>query len=98
MQEHFHADSLQAAPGHSSPATAAQVAVSAARTAAEKNILAAEQFTAASAAGHTVGEVGDTSTDSLGSQGQVRKKYIITQQEIVFYIRNADGTVRIVNR
>ena len=98
MQEHFHADSLQAAPGHSSPATAAQVAVSAARTAAEKNILAAEQFTAASAAGHTVGEAGDTSTDSLGSQGQVRKKYIITQQEIVFYIRNADGTVRIVNR
>ena len=98
MQEHFHADSLQAAPGHSSPATTAQVAVSAARTAAEKNILAAEQFTAASAAGHTVGEAGDTSTDSLGSQGQVRKKYIITQQEIVFYIRNADGTVRIVNR
>ena len=98
MQEHFQDDSLQAAPGHSSPATAAQVAVSAARTAAEKNILAAEQFTAASAAGHTVGEAGDTSTDSLGSQGQVRKKYIITQQEIVFYIRNADGTVRIVNR
>ena len=98
MQEHFHADSLQAAPGHSSPATAAQVAVSSARTAAEKNILAAEQFTAASAAGETLGVVGDTSTDSLGSQGQVRKKYIITQQEIVFYIRNADGTVRIVNR
>ena len=28
----------------------------------------------------------------------VRKKYIITQQEIQFYIRNADGTVKIVNR
>merc|ERR1712029_435666 len=32
------------------------------------------------------------------TENNVRKKYIITQQEIVFYIRNADGTIRIVNR
>ena len=30
--------------------------------------------------------------------GKVRKKYIITQQEIVFYIKNADGKIHIVHR
>merc|ERR1712066_923196 len=29
---------------------------------------------------------------------KVRKKYIITQQEIVFYIKNADGKISIVHR
>ena len=31
-------------------------------------------------------------------EGKVRKKYIITQQEIVFYIKNADGKISIVHR
>ena len=31
-------------------------------------------------------------------EGKVRKKYIITQQEIVFYIKNADGKIHIVHR
>ena len=31
-------------------------------------------------------------------EGKVRKKYIITQQEIVFYIKNAEGKIHIVHR
>ena len=61
----------------------------------EQRYLDRQHFTT-EATGHEVIDV--NKNNDMADEKTVRKKYIITQQEIVFYIRNADGTIRIVNR
>ena len=48
----------------------------------------------------TVEAMGEEEAGALEEEeeGKVRKKYIITQQEIVFYIKNAEGKIHIVHR
>merc|ERR1719323_2454054 len=46
----------------------------------------------------TDAKIADQNNVGVDVEKHVRKKYIITQQEIQFHIRNADGTIRIINK
>ena len=65
-------------------------------TSSERNIPSQKRLDHSTSGGHQIQIQGDT--NSKEQSDAVRKKYIITQQEIQFFIRNADGTVKIVNR
>ena len=68
-------------------------------TSLEKNLPSQMRVEHSTSGGRQIQILGDTSNTEIREPSEaVRKKYIITQQEIQFYIRNADGTVKIVNR
>ena len=71
------------------------------KTSSEKNIPSQKRLdhSTSGSGGQQIQIQGDSSGPGITEPSEaVRKKYIITQQEIQFYIRNADGTVKIVNR
>jgi len=114
MKEHFKDDHFKTADCDShTNARLSKVGKAVSKTASEKNILESQHFNSNNnIVGQTVQNIvrEDVSKTHMThettkhvdndniTENNVRKKYIITQQEIVFYIRNADGTIRIVNR
>ena len=68
-------------------------------TSSEKSVPSQMRVEHSTSGGQQIQILGDKSNTEIREPSEaVRKKYIITQQEIQFYIRNADGTVKIVNR
>ena len=68
-------------------------------TSSEKNLPSQMRVEHSTSRGQQIQILGDKNNIEKREPSEaVRKKYIITQQEIQFYIRNADGTVKIVNR
>ena len=68
-------------------------------TSSEKTLPSQIRVEHSTSGGQQIQILGDTNNTEIREPSEaVRKKYIITQQEIQFYIRNADGTVKIVNR
>lgn len=66
------------------------------KTSSEKNIPSQKRLDDSTLGGQQIQIQADSGITEPSEA--VRKKYIITQQEIQFYIKNADGTVKIVNR
>jgi len=104
MNEHFKNDSLNAF-ATDNQAQYNKVEKQVVKTAHERKYLNSNKFENRVGDGTIITNVVDDKLNKINSAagdkneiGQVRKKYTITQQEIEFYIRNADGTIRIVNR
>ena len=71
------------------------------KNSSEKNILSKKMLDCSTLGDQQIQQIQGGNITANGTtepSDGVRKKYIITQQEIQFYIRNADGTVKIVNR